>query len=95
MVEINDVSTSLDLKVVCSSDGMIENSVMRLINDDIKSILEDLEIETTLKEKVDAVLFSDLSVKKKRIAVRRLKKYKLQPNFIKMFLKLLEYIDTV
>ena len=67
----------------------------RLINDDIKGILEDLEIETTLKEKIDTVLFGNLPVKKKRIAIRKLKKKGLEPKFIKMFLNLLEYIDTV
>ena len=61
----------------------------------IRGILEDLEIETTLKERIGAVLFSNLSIKKKRIAIRKLKKYKLEPKFVKMFLNLLEYIDTV
>ena len=68
---------------------------MRLINDDIKGILEDLEIETTLKDKIDAILFGDLPIRKKRIAIRKLKKQKLEPKFIKMFLNLLEYIKTV
>ena len=40
-------------------------------------------------------MFGEETISKKRIAIRKLKKQKLQPNFIKMFLKLLEYIDTV
>ena len=68
---------------------------MRLINDDIKGILEALEIETVLKDKIDAILFGDLPIRKKRIAIRKLKKSKLEPKFIKMFLNLLEYIKTV
>ena len=68
---------------------------MKLINDDIRGILDDLEIETRLKEKIDEILFGELPIKKKRIAIRKLKKQKLEPKFIKMFLKLLEYIDTV
>ncbi len=95
VIELSSISTSNSLKIQCSSDQPIENSMTRLINDDIKGILEDLEIETTLKEKIDAILFSDLSIKKKRIAIRKLKSSKLEPKFIKMFLNLLEYIDTV
>ena len=40
-------------------------------------------------------MFSNMTIKKKRIAIRKLKKYKLEPKFINMFLNLLEYIDTV
>lgn len=95
IIEVTNIPTSRELKVQCYSEGVIENSTIRLINDDIKGIIEDLEIETTLKEKIDAILFGDLPVKKKRIAVRKLKKAKLEPKFIKMFLNLLEYIQTV
>lgn len=95
ILEMNDVSTSYSLMVSVASDGIIENSMERLIDDDIKGILEDLEIETVLKDKIDAILFGELSVKKKRIAVRKLKKDNLEPKFIKMFLNLLEYIETV
>lgn len=95
VVEFNDVSVSKEILVVCSGEGSIENSIMQLVNDDIKGILEDLEIETALKEKIGAILFADLSIKKKRIAIRKLKKANLEPKFIKMFLNLLEYIKTV
>ena len=95
VVDASNIGTSSEFKIECTSDSEMENSTIRLINDDIRGILEDLEIETTLKERIGAVLFSNLSVKKKRIAIRKLKKYKLEPKFIKMFLNLLEYIDTV
>lgn len=95
VIDIVNIPTSRELKIQCSGDGTIENSTIRLINDDIKGILEDLEIETTLKEKIDAVLFGNLPIKKKRIAIRKLKKAKLEPKFVKMFLNLLEYIETV
>lgn len=94
IIEVENISTSQSLRIQCSGDD-IENSMTRLINDDIKGILEDLEIETTLKEKIDEVLFGNLSVKKKRIAIRKLRRKKLEPKFIKMFLNLLEYIETV
>ncbi len=94
VVEISNVSTSQKLRVACSGENIM-SSTMRLINDDIKGILEDLEIETVLKERIDKILFGELPVKKKRIAIRKLKRAKLEPKFIKMFLNLLEYIETV
>ena len=95
IIDIKDVSTSSNIKIEISDDNSIENSTIRLINEDINGIIEDLEIETYLKEKIGSVLFSNLSIKKKRIAIRKLKKYKIEEKFIKMFLNLLEYIDTV
>ena len=94
IIELENVSTSRELIIQCTGENLL-NSMTRLINDDIKGILEDLEIETTLKEKIDQVLFGDLPIKKKRIAIRKLKKAKLEPKFIKMFLNLLEYMETV
>lgn len=95
VIDVSNIGTSREFKIECTSDSEMENSTIHLINDDIRGILEDLEIETTLKERIGSVLFSNLSVKKKRIAIRKLKKYKLEPKFVKMFLNLLEYIDTV
>ena len=95
VLELENVSTASTLTITLESDGIIENSMERLINDDIKSILEDLEIETRLKEKIDAIIFSDLSIRKKRIGVRKLKRVGLEPKFVKMFINLLEYIQTV
>ena len=94
VIELSNISTGSELKVICEAENIL-SSMERLINDDIKGILEDLEIETTLKEKIDSILFSDLPIKKKRIQVRKLKKAKLEPKFIKMFIGLLEYIETV
>ena len=73
----------------------IEVEPVNLINNDIAYIIDDLEIETTLKEKADAIMFSDMSISKKRIEIKKLKKYKLEPKFITLFLKLLEYIKEV
>ena len=95
IIEIKNIASSVGLNIKCDSNNPLLTSTMRLINDDIKGILEDLEIETTLKEKIDTILFGDLPIKKKRIAIRKLKKHKLEPKFIKMFLNLLEYIKTV
>ncbi len=95
IIELSNASTSTPLSITCTSESILLNSMERLINDDIQGILEDLEIETILKEKIDAVLFSNLSIRKKRIAIRKLKRAGLEPKFIKMFLNLLEYIKTV
>ena len=95
IVLLDNIPTNCSVKVTCSSEGVLINSMERLINDDIRGILEDLEIETLLKEKIDAILFSELPIRKKRIAIRKLKRAGLEPKFIKMFLNLLEYIKTV
>lgn len=94
IVDIPGVSSGMSLVITCSGDKL-ENSTLRLINDDIKGILEDLEIETLLKEKIGDVLFSSLPIRKKRIEIRKLKKKGLEVKFVKMFINLLEYIETV
>ena len=45
-------------------------------------------------EEIDKVLFSELPIKKKRIALRKLRKDKLEPKYINMFIGLLEFIET-
>ena len=47
------------------------------------------------KASIDEVLFSDMPMKKKRIAIRKLGSKGLEHKFIKLFLKLLEYMDQV
>ena len=73
-----------------SNSGDIEIDAGRVINEDLESIINDLQIETSLKEELDKILFSDKDIKSKRIAIRRLKG--LPTIFVKMFLKLLEYV---
>lgn len=94
IVEVSDVDTTGQLFINVKGTK-IELDVVQLINEDIKEILYDLEIETTLKEKVDNILFSDMPIRNKRIEIKKLKKYKLEPKFINMFMKLLEYISNV
>ena len=94
IVNVSRVSSGQKIVVTCTGDKL-ENSTLKLINDDIKGIIEDLEIETILKEKIDEVLFNNLPIRKKRIAIRKLKRKGLEPRFVKMFLNLLEYIDAV
>ncbi len=94
IVEIENVKSINQLTVNCKGKD-IEFDPTRLINDDIEGILGDLQIETTMKEKIDEIIFSDLPIKKKRIAIRKLGNKGLEKKFVKLFLRLLEYISTV
>ncbi len=94
IVEVNDVPSIGQLTINCKGKD-IEIDAVRLINDEIESIISDLELETEMKEKIDAIIFSDLTIKKKRIAIRKLGNRGLGRKFVKLFLKLLEYINEV
>lgn len=94
IVEINDVPTSKQLSINCKGKD-IEIDSLRLINEDIDSIISDLQIKTTLKDMIANIIFSDMPFAKKRIALRKLKRNGLESKFIKMFLKLIEYAEEV
>ncbi|MCD8562433.1 MAG: DUF5110 domain-containing protein [Bacilli bacterium] len=94
IVEVKDVKTIGQLTINCKGKD-IEIDAVRIMNDDIQTIISDLQIQTELKEKLDNVLFSDLPINKKRIEIRKLKRFGLEKKFIKLFLKLLEYIKKV
>ncbi len=94
VVEIKDVPTVGQLSLSCKGKD-IEIDAVRLINEDIKRIISDLQISTQMKEKIDSILFSINDIKKKRIAVRKLSRIGLDKKFVRMFLKLLEYIDQI
>ena len=66
-----------------------------LVNDDIDSILNDLPIQTKIKEEIGKVLLSDVDIKTKRIQVRKLNKLGVSPKYITLFIKLLEYMAEV
>lgn len=94
VVEIEHVPSIGQFTLNCKGRD-IEIDAIRLINDDIDSILLDLPINTVLKEKISSIMFSELPIKRKRIEIRKLKKYNLGSEYIKLFLKLLEYIGTI
>lgn len=94
IVEIKDAKTIGQLTINCKGKA-IEIDSLRIINEDIDSIISDLELTTALKDKIAEILFSNLTIKKKRIQIRKLKKEKLDTKFIKMFLRLLEYIEQI
>ncbi len=94
VVEVTNVSTIGQLTINCKGKD-IEIESERLIKDEFESIISDLELETQMKEKIDAILFSDLTIKKKRIEIRKLGNHGLGRKFVKLFLKLLEYAEEV
>ncbi len=91
VVEVNNVPSNKQLSINCRGTD-IEIDAERIINDDIDSIVSDLQINTDIKEMIAAILFSDEDIKRKRIGIRKLKRKGLHPKYITMFLKLLEYI---
>ena len=94
IVEVQDISTIGQLTLNCKGKD-IEIDAVRIINDDVESIISDLQIETRLKELIDEILFSELSIKKKRIEIRKLANKGLEKKFIKLFLKILDYINEI
>lgn len=94
VVEVFDVDTTKQLTINCKGKD-IEIDAVRIINEDINSIISDLNIKTELKEKLANIIFSNLEISKKRIAIKKLDKEGLDKIFIKMFMKLLEYVAEI
>ncbi len=94
IVEVKNVKTTSQLSINCKGKD-IEIDAVRLINEDIDSIISDLQIKTTLKEMIAQIIFSDKDIKKKRIEIRKLKSSGLDSKFISMFMKLLEYVSEI
>lgn len=94
VVEVNNCPTIGQLTINCKGKD-IEIDAVRLINDDVDSILMDLQINTYLKEDIADIMFGNLPINKKRIEIRKLKKRGLSKEYITLFLKLLEYISEV
>ena len=93
MIRLNDINVYEPIEVSIIGNNL-EIETISVINEEIEGILDDLEINTILKEKIDDIIFSELTVKKKRIGLRKLKKQGLEPKFINMFIGLLEFIDS-
>lgn len=94
IVEVGHVPSTGQLTINCKGED-IEIDAVRVINDDIDSILMDLQINTYLKETISSIMFSDLPIKKKRIEIRKLKKQGLTKEYMQLFLKLLEYLGEI
>ncbi len=94
ILEIERVPAYSDITISLEGKNLEIEAFVK-IYEDIAGIIDDLEINTLLKEKIDSVLFSNMSIKKKRIEIRKLKRMRLESRFIKMFINLLEYISEV
>ncbi len=94
VIEVNNVPTVSELKIDITGEKL-EIEALRAINEDLDAIISDLKIETSLKEKIANILFSNLELSRKRIEIRRLRHQKLDRKFIKMFIKLLDYIAEI
>ena len=73
MIRLNDINVYEPIEVSIIGNNL-EIETISVINEEIEGILDDLEINTILKEKIDDIIFSELTVKKKRIGLRKLKK---------------------
>ena len=91
IVEVKNIPTIGQLTINCKGKD-IEIDAVRLINDDFDSILMDLKIDTYIKEQIASIIFSDTTIDKKRIALRKLGKSGLSKEYLDLFLKLLDYI---
>ena len=94
IIEIDNFIVGRDLEINIKGKDIFVSSVT-YINEEIKDILYDLQLETELKEKIDEVLFSDLEIRKKRIKLKKLKRKGLDSKYIKIFINLLEYIEKI
>ena len=97
VVEVNDIPTNNQLTLIISGED-IEIDAIRIINEDIVSIISDLPIKTVVKQRIDDIMFSpSLELKKKRIELRKLAHGKdyIERKYIELLLKLLEYINEV
>ena len=94
IVEVKDLLIGRNLEINIKGKNSLVSSVS-LVNEEIKEILYDINITTKLKEQIDKVLFSDIDVRKKRIAIRKLKRKGLDSKYIKIFINLLEYIQKI
>lgn len=92
VIEVKDVDTTKQLTINCKGKD-IEINAVRIINEDINSIISDLSITTRLKEELASIFFSDMDIRLKRIRIKKLKG--LDKRFVKMFIKLLEYIAEI
>ena len=90
LLRIYDVDTTKQLTINCGGKD-IEIDASRIFNEDINSIINDLKIDTNIKEELASIMFNDTDIKLKRIRINKLSKKGLHKKFITMFLKLLEY----
>ncbi len=94
IVEIENIRTISQLTINCKGKD-IEISAVKIIDEDIEAILNDLNIKTSLKDEIDIILFSNEPINKKRISLRKLRSKGLDYKTLKLFLKLLEHLKQL
>ena len=91
LVKIDNINVYEEIEVEIIGSNL-EIETISVINEEIEGILDDLEINTILKEQIDKIIFSELPINKKRIALRKMKRNGLEIKYINMFIGLLELI---
>ena len=94
IVEVDNVDTTKQLTIICRGRD-IEIDAKRIINEDIDSIINDLQIPTSIKARIADIMYSNIDISRKRVYLRKLHSNGLDNIFIKMFLKLLDYIKEI
>ena len=94
VVEVKNVKTTSQLSINCKGKD-IEIDAVRLVHEEIDSIINDLQIKTGLKEMIADIIFSEMDMKQKRIAIKKMKNSGLDSKFIQMFIRLLEYVSEI
>ena len=94
IVQVHNVPTTKQLTINCKGKD-IEIDAVRIINDDIDSIISDIPIKTVIKEEIGEIIFSNLSMSDKRIKIKKLQRYGLASVYVKMILRLLDYVSQI
>ena len=94
VIMVKDVDTTKQTTIICRGQD-IEIDAKRIINEDIDSIINDLQIPTSIKVRIADIMFSNIDISRKRIYLKKLKQNGLEQVFIKMFLRLLDYTKDI
>ena len=94
IVEVSNIRTVSQLTINCKGKD-IEIDAVKIIDEDIEAILNDLNIDTSLKDEIDKIIFGDDSINKKRIRLRKLRTKGLDYKNLRLFLRLLEHIKQL
>lgn len=94
IVEVSNIRTVSQLTINCKGKD-IEIDAVKIIDEDIEAILNDLNIDTSLKDEIDKIIFGDDSINKKRIRLRKLRAKGLDYKNLRLFLRLLEHIKQL
>ena len=94
VIDVKNVDTTKQLTIICKGRD-IEIDAKRIVNEDIDGIISDLQIPTSIKTRIGDIMFSDIDISRKRIYLKKLHSNGLDNAYIKMFLKLLDYIKDI